>query len=581
VYMDDYTKEVTWQSVIEKNQREKSLFAPTEWVGFVARIDDQPVWRLDPKSISDFELKPFILGDVDKSSKLTFFLELSVDHQFGLGDSLQLEMRWKSKYYNAVKRQWHMTFRPTSIFVLVPFVKSIPQKGRLEISSIPDLPYVKVPLGRRPKTDLRAIHRTMNKLLRSPKNIKGDRSYGFRGGKAPIYPIIQNEVVFDAFFGGNNPPEFSGTRTVNRYWKNIVGTRTPGFRRIRGRRLPINDVDITIIETRDDPSYYYLTEPTVPVNNRWYYGTSTGTYYDVPPLPSFDSNVTNRCLSKAEERAGMDIQANIAQDVAQFGQLNRLIGGTARRIATSIHAVKARNYSAAVKALTEDPHKYHGLRKRLTPKQSVADNWLALQYGWKPLLQDIDGLMRLLSQIVTGGPQVVRVKARAEGEKRYTYEQGPFVAGQKPVLMEVMRKDQCKISLSYTYSSHLVTYLQQVGFTNPINLAWEILPYSFVVDWFVPIGPYLSSISAYQGLVLLNACQTQYVDEVISGRFQQFGTSFGFTLEKGGSYFRHAVIIKRRSLLNFPVKELPHVKNGFSVGHSLNAIALMTTAFKR
>jgi hypothetical protein len=34
---------------------------------------------------------------------------------------------------------------------------------------------------------------------------------------------------------------------------------------------------------------------------------------------------------------------------------------------------------------------------------------------------------------------------------------------------------------------------RSLGLVNPAEIAWEVVPYSFVVDWFLPIGSYISA----------------------------------------------------------------------------------------
>jgi hypothetical protein len=38
-----------------------------------------------------------------------------------------------------------------------------------------------------------------------------------------------------------------------------------------------------------------------------------------------------------------------------------------------------------------------------------------------------------------------------------------------------------------------VDTVKLVGLLDPASVAWELLPYSFVVDWFIPIGQYLAA----------------------------------------------------------------------------------------
>lgn len=45
------------------------------------------------------------------------------------------------------------------------------------------------------------------------------------------------------------------------------------------------------------------------------------------------------------------------------------------------------------------------------------------------------------------------------------------------------------------------------GISNPALLAWELLPWSFVIDWFIPVGDYLESLSAFDGFTFSGGSQ--------------------------------------------------------------------------
>lgn len=47
--------------------------------------------------------------------------------------------------------------------------------------------------------------------------------------------------------------------------------------------------------------------------------------------------------------------------------------------------------------------------------------------------------------------------------------------------------------------------MQQLGFANPVGLAWELIPLSFVVDWALNIGSYLDLQTALWGLKVLDS----------------------------------------------------------------------------
>jgi hypothetical protein len=148
---------------------------------------------------------------------------------------------------------------------------------------------------------------------------------------------------------------------------------------------------------------------------------------------------------------------------------------------------------------------------------------------------------------------------------------------------EVITLYACRVAYRFRVDDHLKAYAAQTGFTNPINLAWEILPYSFVLDWFLPIGPYLETLSAYDGLVFLDGSKTEFMKQYVTVGVNLMNvpvTPVGYKLNESAYYTRDAVVHSRSKLTSFPRLRLPSFKNGVSVTHAANALALMTSAFK-
>jgi hypothetical protein len=53
-----------------------------------------------------------------------------------------------------------------------------------------------------------------------------------------------------------------------------------------------------------------------------------------------------------------------------------------------------------------------------------------------------------------------------------------------------VRYIQCELSEPLSTSRAL-------GLLDPLTVVWEIIPYSFVVDWFLPIGSYLENLAVF------------------------------------------------------------------------------------
>jgi len=191
-----------------------------------------------------------------------------------------------------------------------------------------------------------------------------------------------------------------------------------------------------------------------------------------------------------------------------------------------------------------------------------SDLFLQYKYGWKPLMSDIYGLHELLKQRLKP-PLIVSGYGRSSVD---SFHMNP--TGLQRGSGSGTQQAQCK--LYALVSSDTLHIADQVGLSNPLRLAWDLIPFSFVVDWVAPIGPMLDSLLPPAGLEFLGgfaglktqvSC-TSYRDPVppyggpaIENRFQ------------GYSY-------DRRKLTTWPQVGLWFIKNPFSLSNGLSAFTL-------
>jgi hypothetical protein len=122
--------------------------------------------------------------------------------------------------------------------------------------------------------------------------------------------------------------------------------------------------------------------------------------------------------------------------------------------------------------------------------------------------------------------------------------------------------------------------LKQIGFNNPISLAWEVLPYSFVLDWFLPIGDFLDGLNRWKGLQFVSGWEVQFTRKTtIVDIYYKFEDDTRVQC-RFGNWSSDAVLLDRSALIDFPQVSWPSWKNPISATHALNALALMRAAFK-
>lgn len=197
-----------------------------------------------------------------------------------------------------------------------------------------------------------------------------------------------------------------------------------------------------------------------------------------------------------------DFRANIAADLATYRQTVDMVSGLTARVAEAAKQLRRRNLHGLADAL--------GIARPGELRENFGSAWLQLQYGWKPLLGDIHEL--LTYQGASALRTAVRIRHRATGT--YTGH-GPY----DPIYdVRASYTDIVTVNAMVKLNNQRRMTVSQMGLDDPLLLAWELLPYSFVVDWFVPIGPYLESQTA-SGLFEVtdfSVTSTRYIDGDVS-----------------------------------------------------------------
>jgi hypothetical protein len=398
----------------------------------------------------------------------------------------------------------------------------------------------------------------------------------------------------EAMLFGNQPIPWNGIDTdTEGYFRSYSGTTTPGFRSMKRSKLPDNSYHLDLRITDDQQAYTLLHQKVSGQYGTYFQFTASKTSALFPfsiPSPAHNAGASDTAIKRAISAAELDLQSNIAQTTAQFGQTTRMIADSATRLRLAIIATKKGRFSEAADALftSRRTTKTSIPKGQPSKSKSLADNWLAFQYGWKPLLMDIDGSMRALANYMVQTPavRVVRGSATKKTTSREFINISQLQTQSKHNLCEICTVTTTKFGVKYAIESPLTVFLSQTGFTNPINLIWEVLPYSFVIDWFLPIGPYLETLSAWHGTVFFGGFKNQFTRQNINAsvyyEFQpDLGNPNNFRRSGRGMYNRTWIIHDRGKLNALPTLSFPTLKNPFSVTHAANALALLRGAFRR
>lgn len=387
-------------------------------------------------------------------------------------------------------------------------------------------------------------------------------------------------------WSSSNPGSQSNpVTTYNFYTRTWTGSRTPNFARVKKAALPVNPHTVYIRETFDGGNLSVRDYPAPHVSTTSYHKFNT--LWSPPAEPSHESELVNMAIKRLANNAKAGISGNVALTLAQMGQFNRMVATTARRLVLSVRSLKRLNFSAAADALwagRQPVYRPGGGPKRTN---SLAQNWLELQYGWKPLLSDVREASEALARFNLANSSWQQVRSSATRRTK-TYVPIVYVINSQAFVwggFSVSYESSVKYGLRYRLSSAKRALMAQTGFTNPINLGWELIPFSFVVDWFLPIGSYLESLSDFDGFEFVDGFQTRFTKQNVYGQTNAQHFPNAGTIPNGkhwmyGSWTRNVVLLNRGKLTSFPSQIFPSIRNGLNLQRALNGLALLKVVFR-
>lgn len=212
--------------------------------------------------------------------------------------------------------------------------------------------------------------------------------------------------------------------------------------------------------------------------------------------------------------------------------------------------------------------------------KEIRSQWMAYQMGIKPTLSDIDDATHVIDDAIAGGARPAEVVYR-KGFKTLT----PNVSTKTDVGMNgglvgsISIEARCHIASRYLVSNPGMVRLQRLGLTNPASVAWELLQFSWMVDYVLSVGDWLNSFTADQGLAFMEGTVSRFlrVVDLDDFSFQSFrpdtiitgGEKIGFTFDAGR--FDREVLSKAIKPALFP-----HYRNKLNMTRMANVLTALS-----
>lgn len=383
-------------------------------------------------------------------------------------------------------------------------------------------------------------------------------------------------------------PQGSALRELtSRSWSNTPAYRT---KRESGTILPVNSYTGEFIQSMVDV-------PVVRKTSVYSNGDRVDVTYEqksvgsIPSLTTYPVRPTSEALIRAYG-AAKGSSWNVPVFVGELGKTSGMVLLAANRIVRASRALKRGRFDLFVRYLNENNQTAvmsdysRGLRRfnqnfGRHPSKTYSSFWLEYSYGWRPLMMDVRNAVETLCDMAERPDTLV---AKAKGRSSLTKEtstttrlfsfEGVYVDG--------------TLSDTFQYSSRVTCgYIpkpgsipDRLGLVNPLEVAWELTPLSFVADWFAPIGSYLEGFGAGLSMTPLYTSvgeRQEVIRTCLGTRSPDKSVTFS-----GPNSRSKRVMVTRRSRSGPPVigaRDL-FLKVPTTVSQAVSAVALLRQQFR-
>lgn len=242
---------------------------------------------------------------------------------------------------------------------------------------------------------------------------------------------------------------------------------------------------------------------------------TTTLQWSKPYDPVFwDTQAYNETLDKLNERVRGSL--DLATSLAEAGQTYKMLALTTRYVNAATHIRRSyqrelmkqirriRNRKRLDRSLKNwergIKHRFpeyvprtrverRGIVSRVS--QLGANGWLEFTYGLNPLLSDISGLANQVVRHTRNGMVVkAKVKLKTDDTLHLYIQNAMGYTGLAPSTHTGIAWCEIGVKLLPGWDKSLSQWTS----LNPVSVAYELMPLSFVIDWFLDIGSYLRNL---------------------------------------------------------------------------------------
>lgn len=189
------------------------------------------------------------------------------------------------------------------------------------------------------------------------------------------------------------------------------------------------------------------------------------------------------------------LRTSLASDMAEYRESLGLAESVAHQLRVAVN--KARELWSCRKSLSKIRRTIIRDRK-IRSWQDIPAAWLGINLATNPILGTLANSIDRLGFPNSARPRVRRIHfshiQRGTSTTAFTDQWGKPMNGRWSSVTKVTVTAYVELTLNKG------VFKDNFTAGNPAEWAWELIPLSFVLDWFIPVGQYLACLDAYQGI---------------------------------------------------------------------------------
>lgn len=210
-------------------------------------------------------------------------------------------------------------------------------------------------------------------------------------------------------------------------------------------------------------------------------------------------SAVNRLYNKVVESVREGPSGELLTSALEWKSSLRMITARADLLRRAYKALRSFNLPEVARLLSLSKRQrklVEGRIRKYSTFERPTQLWLEYWMGWAPLMGDI----ALALDTLTKAPplnQRINVGVSFSDSTRTVYDNSSYGSFQVDTKGT---KGTLQFYGKATIINHNLNLANTLGLANPIATAWQLVPFSFIVDWFTNVGQILSSLNAFAGV---------------------------------------------------------------------------------